>query len=843
MSNSTKFKGPEPLSRTLLTETSYMMGMNYTDAPIIEGSARQLINYDIKSNKAPLIPRPGIRTTAIAVHPIKRIDGVPLAYTNETSLQSSKYCAEGSLGYTQAIIADLTDFVQDPVSELVKGVAYVYTVLPEGETAELEHPESFGGYSTKEIHYEDLRRPEIDPQDPILSYCYFRQPPNLGIHGMPVEDTAYNSSHIGTWAFGNRWWFFRHVVEGEQLLKTQYDEVKGYYVPEVIVPKALTPKEAVLWGYNMLSDKPYDFENTTGVGVIQLNGVLPYDAAGVNLEMSPRVNQDMMLKCFYTAPTGTSYKFKWEWKTPDATTWELMGEELVDTGALADATHLHSFPTAQIMIRITCTVAGSPDDIIQSMVVGYNFDKNSYGSTTNAEPTEYTIAKSKGLVHWNNRLCCYAPPEGKNTMFFSEINDPSYFPYPNNAEIFNEDILFAIPLMSNLLVFTTTELYVMVGSADGLSWNKQLIQSNLNLQEQDIHLIQVVKNMLFFKSDNYYYMIVPSMKTASALAVVPVSDNVKGLLDGFGAGVAEALLALYNVTDTFTLVQYYNYLDYEDVHNVYLFRTAGGLLFNFVLMYNTMSRGWRTYIYQVPHTCKAYRPDATTRGELIAITALEQRYLVDDVITTRTTACIQFLHYDSINLTDVHIPSGIRYAPALSEVLLDDSDDPAAEFADINTFRNYQLLDTGNREHVTTIKKRYRELQLTLNNVGKIALRFYTDFYLDGGMRKGKYTYTTHHDVDPLSPTYGLLYVERILLDPDLIPVVAGPGITTLAEDEAETEYWTLDNAMFPDITFWKIRIPVTGKGYTPKMVLVSMNESRYELLTNSWVYKGMYAR
>ena len=76
------------------------------------------------------------------------------------------------------------------------------------------------------------------------------------------------------------------------------------------------------------------------------------------------------------------------------------------------------------------------------------------------------------------------------------------------------------------------------------------------------------------------------------------------------------------------------------------------------------------------------------------------------------------------------------------------------------------------------------------------------------------------------------------LIDPDLIP-----GTTLLAASEEDNDTWELDMSLFPEMTLWKVRIPVSGKGYTPRFLLVSRNEKAYELLNHNWVFREMYSR
>ena len=127
---------------------------------------------------------------------------------------------------------------------------------------------------------------------------------------------------------------------------------------------------------------------------------------------------------------------------------------------------------------------------------------------------------------------------------------------------------------------------------------------------------------------------------------------------------------------------------------------------------------------------------------------------------------------------------------------------------------------------------------MKFNNISHRTLSFSTDFYTDGDLRQDMYNYKVTHITDPEDPNYLNLVVEK-----DLIERLNLPGATTLAPDEDATGYWQLDVSGFPDIHFWKIRVPVSGKGYAPRMRFVSYNEELFEILNMSWVYRQLYSR
>jgi hypothetical protein len=229
-------------------------------------------------------------------------------------------------------------------------------------------------------------------------------------------------------------------------------------------------------------------------------------------------------------------------------------------------------------------------------------------------------------------------------------------------------------------------------------------------------------------------------------------------------------------------------------------------LLNVDVLYNTVLRVWRLYTFESWDIVKPYRQDATTKGVFMMFTPMG------------TAPCIQLFKFDPSTCMD-----SWAYPDEAEHELV---------------FKNYQMLDTGSRDIASDLKKRFREAQLRLNNRSNKTLYFYSEFYIDGDTRKALYKYTPHQEIDPASPDYGLLTMERELIDPVLLP-----GTTILAETQEDYNYWSLDISQFPDTSLWKIRIPFSGKGYCPQMVLVSHNLEPYELLHNIWVFRQLYSR
>lgn len=271
------------------------------------------------------------------------------------------------------------------------------------------------------------------------------------------------------------------------------------------------------------------------------------------------------------------------------------------------------------------------------LTVGYDFKQKNFGDkdmVTEPEVDRFDLTTATGLAYWNSRLVVYGLPKDPTIMFMSDFEDYTYFPYPNNLVMFDEPIVHAVPFMDDLIVFTEGAAYALTPNMDGASWNRTKIQGNLWVSPWDRHMIQVVRNMVYFKSGNYPYMIVPKATSMTGeLTLAPISTPIKMFLDNFATNVDELFEATYGhklgvsmVDSGVELVNYYNYLDYEDVHNIYVFyKDQEGENDSYVhldLLYNTVSRAWKVYIYEAPFCLVPYKHDATQPGKLCSNSTL-----------------------------------------------------------------------------------------------------------------------------------------------------------------------------------------------------------------------------
>lgn len=783
--------------RLQLIEDKFSSGMQFTNTPLPEGFVKTLVNFDMHDSGSAVTPRLGLRSKKILTPQVVNADTL-------TGAEQVVAAREQNIEHHTMPQFFINKGLQSTVQDMHVGKL---TMLSGNNTLNAK------GYPIEAENYTQLDYPK----------AAYVLPRNAEIHGLPLESPNTLTKHVGTYAWAQRYYFFD--PELKKLVHSEWDTVASAFKYTVEDAKSISTNQAVTWGYNMLAANPYAFENkwSASGGIIDFDGILPYNANG-QLNLTPVTNEQLDFRLYYSVPEGIKYHIIWEWRSTATDSWTTLQAKDVQFTTLLNLHVPFSPPDSAIIMRVSAYgYTQKENDWVRNtytdatIAVGFNFNKNEYGNTVNANNKTYTIPHATGMTYWKNRLVCWGVPEDPTILFASDINDPTYFPYPNNVETFDEPVKYAVPFMDYLLVFTSTQLHMLTLTQDGMGWSTQRLQNNLTIADWDIHLIQVVKNMVFFRSGNYYYMIVPKSGSNGELSLATISKPLYYFFDNFKENVETVLYEVYDYRGPLTLMHYYNYLDFEDIHNVYVFQTDKAEYINFCVLYNIVDRSWRTYVFGSQAIRTPYKADATQRGTLCSLSsALEGEQEV------ATPLLFQF----SVERGDWYIPK--RHT---IETIED-------EFELQHVFRNWQHMDMGYREHSSNFKKRYRELQFVINNISNKALDFYSDFYIDGEQRKNRYVYEVVHDVEPSSPTYGLITVEKVLADP-----VTAPSATVLGQDEFDNKAWRLDNSRFPDVSFWKVRLPVSGKGYAPRFSFTSRNEDIYELLNVSFVYRALGSR
>ena len=784
-------------TRLQTIDTVYSGGMSYTNTPLVENYSKALVNYDITKDNT-LRSRPGLARIKQYQHeapaPMQLLD-VQTITTYDTNDTYQHIVLGATVG-------------EDVESDL--------TTLKSGALAFCKCDEDALVVDKNNIANNALACSYISPE----------------IHGLNVTKPMLR--YVGTRAFNNDYYWFAPdgTLNHAGYLLTAYDKDTNNatydFTSEAISPKECKVSEATSRGYNMLSEEPYAFPNTFSSAATSLatfTGIMPYkDAACTQIELTPQLGQTVYLKIVGEFKTTTVNGVEYVQVGYENAGLQSMLEASINNGAEFYQVALEDINKASTTVAnieqksvIPFTVSKDSTVILRAslkyrktdgtlvplstIIVAFDFGQKKDTEAINYDLQTYTLKYAEGMTYWKERLILWGVPEDKSMLFVSETRDPSYFPYPNNVSLFDEPIVNVIPLLDNLVVFTTSKIYIMGLDTDYVHLTQKCIQNNLRINPYDVHLMQVVKNMIFFKSGNYYYMIVPKAQSLTGeLTIAPVSKNIEYFLDNFKEELYILLETVYNYSkadcDDLEFVHYYNYLDYEDVTNVYVFKTPEGRYLNFCLLYNTVQRHWRIYTYETSSIMQPVTHDATDKS-------------VYGVLTNNVYETYKFDYNTAVDTMGT-------------------------------IFKNYQLYDSGYRDQEYNLKKRYRELQFIIYNRSLKNLKFGTGFFIDGGTRRALYK------MEPIIKTlsemeYNTSYTGteqhvELVINHTFDNIAEIPGATVLGS-------WIIDQSVFPEQTVYKVRFPVAGKGYAPRVLLVNKDGLQHDILNTSYVYRSLYSR
>ncbi len=856
--NTIYFKNSRSKRRAML-QNDFSSGMMFSSAPLSSGYAKLLVNYDLSPNSSALTPRAGIRTSEVLV-PETDTDFSKSYYSDPdlTIMDALEFTESNGKTYRQLILGKVTG---------TNNTGEVYVV-----TSPCDEPFS-------EIETIDGRLADTYSIDSFYAYvestsspAAFSVPSSAEIHNLKLANNTKIASIVGSFAYSNSFYFIDPI--NKSLKKTKFDSASERYKVETVTPINLDPTEAVTYGYNMLlGENAYNFTNQVNSGAIELTGILPYSGPTSNkLVMTPKPESSVTLRCFFEGEVNQIYRFVWEWREISSDSWtslvsvdQAIDYKIVLKEGTEDEVCLQNTKDSSIinylqydgfkssgkdiMVRVqainsnqieldTDGKVSKVNDVEQAMVVGLNFETANI-STTNVQPEVYDLTTATGITYWKNRLVLWGVPKDPTILFLSNVNEPGCFSYPNDIDIFDEPIVTALPFLDKLLVFTSSTVYQLTLNEDGFTWTSEVIQANLSISPWDRHLIKTVKNMIFFKSGNYYFMIVPKPQSLTGeLALAPISNPLIEFFNHFKKNVDELLFDTYAFKDDYELINYYNFLDYEDMHNVYVFSFLKKGVEAFVhldVLYNTSTRTWRIFIFEAPQIVYPYKQDSTQTGRLASTSFLDT--------DSGPVRIIQLYKFHTNIVRDFYVSNmPLVYTGGTLDITGYNQSLKALMEQDNTTltFNNWQFLDTGFVEDNSHFYKRYREMQLMLNNIDGAPLEYGMEFIIDGQTRISFIQYEVEQVLDADDPNYGLMYLQAVPVMN--LPVDGIEAINTTILGEGEN-IWKLDQSVFPDISIWRIRSPISGKGAAPRLRLLSKNSSRFELISVNWIYRIMNMR
>lgn len=587
---------------------------------------------------------------------------------------------------------------------------------------------------------------------------------------------------------------------------------------------------------------------------------------------------------------------RWEWREATSSDWVVIKEETKPFPTDDEENYLpltcdFSLSTENSIIRLSLFDAILKEKDTQNEIINKRLASTTVGITAITTQTEqktnivntvnYDLSLPMKQLSWGNRLVKYygisdvrfshgshytdvrVPPEFSNLLFVSAVNSPDYFPYPNSVDTFDEPIVGCANYGDDLLVFTKAKLYRLTYNTSDQGWTKALIQDKFSIDtvrettvvrnkditssnvdpdyqfgkvsyETQTMLYTPIRQYAAYRSNKRIFMILPSKNGTGNVTLAPISNAIKELLDPIELrpGVVnpsernplkEILKQILKITiRSGTLVDYginsytskmwlhadYNNIIYSLIYSVYYANTTHDICVQ--LRYNIDLYSWTVYMFELHGSDVRPVYHANTK------TLYYDTYRVlgdGDTRQLLSFRCVQ----DTQNIKDeCKAPTGVTPPKYI--------------------MKNYQYLDTGNREINTDIQKRFREWQLKFVNPEATLLQFYTNFYIDNRLRDtfqqlSGYGRSVENDT-------GFEYVLSETYNPNL-RIAAG---ATLGANSTfiPGDVWELGLSNLDTVPYVKVRKPVSGKGYTPRLVLYTFDEKNWELFNITWVYRTM---
>lgn len=609
---------------------------------------------------------------------------------------------------------------------------------------------------------------------------------------------------------------------------------------KVLTPRVLNVSEAMSYGYNILSESPYVFDDVDG-GAPVILGLVLYKTESDDMPiLSPGVGTAYAMRAYYQYGTaGSNYQYKVEIKNAaDENSSYILLEDWT-TFTSGDPLFIDFTPTYnKTLVQITIRISG---DATSEYTLPHLFDCDS-ATYAKLENKEYDLSTAKGMTNWQGCIGLYGVTGATDTIFFSDIEDPSYFPFPNNITTFDNEILAVHKYLDMLLVITTDSIWLLSPGATFATTSQKRIMSNIFIPELDAMNVVVLKDQIFFKTDTQFYVLKPNSYTSDASDLKNYTNSiaVANYTRDFTAETINILNAVYRELtfarslELHTSVKFTDFdvlgvqsaIKNSEVHYVYTIKPYIGAVeygnLNLHLVYNTITRSYRIYLIGVG-------------DDTVSHSALLYR-------NKQSGAYYELIPYNLATESHVLIVKG-------SDMVVDDNI-VIGDWELTPNYNNYQYIDTGDVALDDMYNKRFREVQFNLYNKGHASIRFYSDFRIDGRMQIASTKYAIQQITDPEDENFGLIYVTASSYGDVYTTLTAEEnlilyGDTTLDEEDGlqDPAYWQLDLSAFPGLAVKSVRLKVRGKGKRASLQLLNTSLQPYALSTMTMVYRIMNVR
>lgn len=765
-------------TKTLQSFDNFAGGMYYTSKELPEGYSKTVLNFKHSSDGTILSQRPGIKHMDEMNDPQIRNSKIDIATHFLRHNEYDIYISLGANFNSPKVYFHHREYrlVETPPVEVKDMTNLVFKTKTMSYTEVDKYP-----------MYRPIWTPFI-PNDSILL--------------------------LATWTEGEE------AKEG--MVELWYNSKEKKIIIEPVKAKQPDAQEAISYGFNALSEEPMTFTDDEESASFNPDVIIPYkydsskprNLGEIRLEAVK--GEKIAFKLHYSCKTHKDYQVKWEYQGEGSDTWEVK-QDFKKIGTVENGDILEIIPQDSVFsLKVTMKDNTVKDDketenIDESLATAKAITYPRYRVTTEGKDysmmMELDLFKADNVLYYNRQVVLYGKQVGEpNTLFFSDFEDPSYFPYPLKTISFDENITHVHVLGQKLVVFTSNRMYILADSILPDEMGVYLLKDDLSINEMDRHTVRSIGSSLYFTVGNQFYLATASKYTEDPgnMSVHKISERIDYLLDDIE--MAKFLAERYGEESarfkTATPLYKFSYLDRQMV---------------------------KTYIgYELITKTTRWRGDENQESEYEVHTYLHTLVINYDTqlktweLEEVKDSLVYFCYRDNIN-ENIRIVSGTHHYNELAEYdktyFYDDTHKGKGLPVDL-------LLDTGVRAMDPYRKKRFKLFSLQLHNVDETEMAVKFEFRIDGQTRQSFRNYDIVWHEDPESPKYGTIewtYEEDYNMH--------APGATYL-------DKWKLDLSRFAGVERVKLNHRISGQGYFPQAIIKGAADRPFEFLGYGFVYK-----
>lgn len=283
---------------------------------------------------------------------------------------------------------------------------------------------------------------------------------------------------------------------------------------KVIVPYKPKPNEALYVGTNSLADNPNAYLDEEIGTELAIKGAIPDKQYGV-------VNQVTNFTVYLVKQADTVIEYSFKFRKKGTETWQDREKGWTTSNVLPFEYGFES----EWEILFLARVQGSVTEVSYSFP-NYKInltDKNDYSDTSKIHECNQI------LLHWE-RLVLYGDPNQTETVYFSDLNKPDYFPKSNTVKFSNERgeaITKLVQFRDMIVTFTKSTIQALFGKGPS-DFNKVMLNTTVGCIAGET--ARVVENQIFFLSADGIYRLVTVGLTQDQANVEKMDINIQNHL-------------------------------------------------------------------------------------------------------------------------------------------------------------------------------------------------------------------------------------------------------------------------------------------------------------------------